>query len=179
MRALVVYESMYGNTHTIADGIAEGLQPSGEVRLVAVGDATPDLVAWADFVIAGGPTHAHGMSKPSSRSNARETAAKPDGWTVMKVDPAAEGPGVREWLEALAPGDGKPAAAFDTRAHAPAVLTGRASSGIAKGLRGRGYKLVVDPESFIVDTHNQLMAGEREHATKWAASLAAELVAAT
>ena len=37
MRALIVYESMYGNTHEIADKIAEGLRPHGEVHVVPVG----------------------------------------------------------------------------------------------------------------------------------------------
>src|SRR5690349_19213278 len=31
MRALVVYESMYGNTHTIAEAVADGLRSAPEV----------------------------------------------------------------------------------------------------------------------------------------------------
>ena len=39
MRALVVYESMYGNTHLIANAIAEGLRAHVETVVVPVGEA--------------------------------------------------------------------------------------------------------------------------------------------
>jgi Flavodoxin len=171
MHTLVIYESMYGNTHAVAAAISEGIQDL-EARVVPVGEATDDLVAWADLVIVGGPTHARGMSTPGSRSSAVAGAAKPDGWSQVTVDPAATGPGVREWLQGLGAGNGKPAAAFDTRVPAPALITGRASSAIAKGLRDHGFRLVADPESFIVDTHQRLRAGETERAMKWGKALA-------
>jgi flavodoxin len=49
MRALVVYESMYGNTHVIASNIADGLRATHEVTLVPVGDATPELLAGTEY----------------------------------------------------------------------------------------------------------------------------------
>jgi hypothetical protein len=64
MRALVVYESMYGNTHAIACAIAAGLRATHEVTLVPVSAATPELPAEADLLIVGGPTHMHGAQKP-------------------------------------------------------------------------------------------------------------------
>jgi hypothetical protein len=39
MRALVVYESMYGNTQVIAGNIADGLRGDYEVTLVRVAEA--------------------------------------------------------------------------------------------------------------------------------------------
>ena len=175
MHALVVYESMYGNTHAIAQAIAEGLRPAGDVRVVPVRDAGVELVAWADFVIVGGPTHAHGMTRSNSRRSAREAATKPD--SPLTLEPEADGPGVRDWLDALGSGRDTRAAAFDTRVKGPPLITGRASSGIAKGLRGHGFRLVADAESYLVDTHNQLIPGEQERARRWGASLA-ELVTA-
>jgi flavodoxin len=59
MRALVVYESMYGNTHAVAVSIAAGLSTTHDVTLVPVTRATPELVAAADLLVAGGPTHLH------------------------------------------------------------------------------------------------------------------------
>jgi hypothetical protein len=172
MRTLVVYESMYGNTHKIADAIAEGLRPQSQVRCLPVGHAVADDVAWADLVIVGGPTHAREMSTPTSRASAVEGAAKPDGWSEIQLEPDAQGIGVREWLDAV-DGGGKPAAAFDTRAHAPAFLVGRASKGIAAGLRSHGFTLVVEPQSFTIDTHQRLRSGETERATGWGADVAA------
>jgi hypothetical protein len=178
MHTLVIYESMYGNTHAVAAAIGEGIRSSCEVQVIAVGEATADLVAWADLVVVGGPTHARGMPTPSSRASAVESAAKPDGWSQVTLDTTAEDSGIREWLDGLGDGSGKRAAAFDTRAVGPALITGRASTAIAKGLRGHGFQLVADPESFIVDTHQRLKTGEEERAAKWAARLVAEPVPA-
>ena len=174
MKTLVAYESLYGNTHAIAEAIAAGLQPHGEVRVVAVGDAGPDLVAWADLVGAGGPTHVHGMARAKSREDGLARATKPG--STLTLDPAASGPGLREWLDALTRVQGASAAAFDTRVAGPALITGRASGAVARGLRKRGFRLVADPESFLVDTHTELVAGEVERATAWGASLAALLL---
>jgi hypothetical protein len=174
MRALVVYESLFGNTHAIAEAVAAGLRPHGEVRVVPAGDAGVDVVAWADLVVAGGPTHAHGMSRSRSRQDGLARAAKPD--SALVLDPAATDAGLREWLDALAKAGGTPAAAFDTRVTGPALLTGRASSAIATGLKKRGFRLVADPESFLVDTHTELIAGELERATSWGESIAALVV---
>ena len=60
MRALVVYESMYGNTHVVASNIADGLRATYEVTLVPVAEATAELVAGAGLLVAGAPTHITG-----------------------------------------------------------------------------------------------------------------------
>lgn len=48
MRAVVVYESMFGNTHVVADHIATGLASTHEVSVVPVHDATTELRDWFD-----------------------------------------------------------------------------------------------------------------------------------
>ena len=164
MRALVVYESMYGNTHVVAGHIADGLRTLFEVEVVPVVQATPDRVAAADFVVVGGPTHAHGMSRPSTRQAAVEAAKKPG--TDLELDVDAMGPGLREWF-AGSGGVTRPCApaAFDTRIQMPAAITGRAGRGIARHLRHRGFHLVGEPESFFVDKHNHLTDGQEERGT--------------
>lgn len=175
MRALIVYESMYGNTRAIAQAIADGLKPRAEVELLPVGQATAQLVAWADLVIVGAPTHAHGMSSSSTRRNAGGAIVKPG--NTLRLEPEAEAIGVREWLAQMPRGNGKEAVAFDTRIKAPALITGRASSGIAKALQGHGFTLATEPESFLVTTQNVLVSGELERAREWAAGLVGGLVA--
>jgi flavodoxin len=91
MRALVVYESMYGNTHVIASNIADGLRPDYEVTLVPVAEATWDLVAHADLLVTGAPTHMHGLSSRSTRRMATQAAAK-DG-SGLRMATGAGGPG--------------------------------------------------------------------------------------
>ena len=84
MRALVVYESMYGNTHEIADNIADGLRSTCEVTLVPVAEATAELVAGADLLVAGAPTHMHGLPSVATRRMAARAAARTAarcGWT--------------------------------------------------------------------------------------------------
>ncbi len=169
MRALVVYESMYGNTHQIAEAVAEGLSTSLETEVVSVHDAGPDRVDSADLVVVGGPTHTHGMTHESTRQAAVEAAEDPDG--ELHLDPDAAGEGVREWLEGLGSMSGL-AAAFDTRRDLAPVLTGRASKGIAKQLRRHGFDVVADPESFLVDKETQLEPDEIERARSWGERLA-------
>lgn len=167
MRALVVYESMFGNTRHVAEAVARGL--GSAVRTVPVTQAHEENLSDYDLVVVGGPTHAHGMSRESTRHGAAEQTEKPD--SGLTLEPDAESEGVREWLDSLPSGGGR-AAAFDTRIDLAAVLTGRAGKGIAKKLRKHGFELVADPESFLVDKQSALEPGEEERAEQWGRSLA-------
>ncbi|HZP28292.1 MAG TPA: flavodoxin domain-containing protein [Acidimicrobiia bacterium] len=170
MKAIVVYESMYGNTHLIADAIATGLRTAADdvVDVVPVDRADPDALAGADLLVVGGPTHAHGMTWPSTRRAALEAANKPG--SDLEVDPDAEGPGLRDWFDRLDHLSGR-AAAFDTRIDAPPAFTGRASKGIAKRLRRHGCTLVAEPTSFLVTKENHLVPDEAAHARDWGSRL--------
>lgn len=171
MRALVVYESMYGNTHAIAISIAAGLGASHEVTLAPVTRATPELVAAANVVIAGGPTHMHGMSTAASRRMASEAVAREGSGLAM--DPDSHGPGIRGWLSGMGARRGL-AAAFDTRLDGVPMLTGRASRGIARLLKAHGYRLLADPESFLVSKEGTLLEGEEARACAWGALIGEE-----
>ncbi len=168
MRAVVVYESMYGNTHHVASAIGEGLRSQGDVSVVPVESADPDLLASADLLVVGGPTHVHGMSHENTRKAAVEAAQKPD--ADLELDPDAEGPGLREWFATL--DRVGLAASFDTRMHGPPALTGRASKGIARKLHHHGATLLADPESFLVTKDNHLEPDEEERARIWGTELA-------
>jgi Flavodoxin domain len=169
MRALVIYESMYGNTHQIAEAIAEGLGLADGVEVLPVADVTESMLDQADLVVVGGPTHAHGVSRESTRKAAVDAAAKPG--NALHLDPGSAGVGLRDWFESLGTGHGM-AAAFDTRTKGSAVFTGRAATGIAKRLRHRGLDVIAEPESFLVDKHNELLPGERGRALVWGEHLA-------
>ena len=170
MRALVVYESMYGNTHVAAMNIAAGLSARHDVTLVPVTRATPELVAGADLLVVGGPTHMHRMSSAASRRMAADTARKQGSGLTM--DPDADGPGVRGWLDGLGTGHDALAAAFDTRLGGVPLLTGRAGRGIARLLARQGYRLFAAPESFVVSKQNTLLDGEAARARAWGAMIA-------
>jgi hypothetical protein len=173
MRALVVYESMYGNTHVVAGNIAGGLRGTYEVTVVPVAAATADLIAEADLLVVGAPTHMHGLSTATSRRAARKAAAKPQ--SGLTLDRDAGGPALRDWLGGLADGHAL-AAAFDTRLAGVPVLTGQASRRISRLLRRHGYRLIVPPESFVVTKLNALLDGESSRARRWGEALAAAAV---
>src|SRR5262245_43875941 len=104
MNALVVYESMYGNTAAVGDAIAASLRSEGlEVEAGLVAKIDPDETADVDVLVVGGPTHVHGMS----RSSTRKTAVEDEKNTFP--DRIVE-PGLRDWLEHLPPGAGRLAA---------------------------------------------------------------------
>ena len=174
MRALIIYESMYGNTHAIAGAIAGGLQPGTDVTVIPVAGATPELLAAADLIVAGGPTHVHGMSRPATRKSAVNEAGKHDGQPALDAD--AEGPGLRDWFGSLGRMEGM-AAAFDTRLAGPAMFTGSAAKGIAKLLERHGFTLIAEAESFLVTSDNKLRAGEDDRAQNWGQALAAKVPA--
>jgi len=176
MRALIAYESMYGNTHAVADAIGEGLRGSGDwaVDVRSIHDVTDPALDAVDLLVVGGPTHVHGMSHSNTRGSAA-TAATREG-SDLELDPDMAGEGVREWLGGITVPLPR-AAAFDTRLDANAVLTGRASKGIAKALRRHGAELVTEPESFLVSKENHLLPTEWAHALRWGQRLGAEAVA--
>lgn len=167
MRAAVVYESMYGNTRTIAEAIAAGL--GADVIAVPVREATPALLADVDLLVVGGPTHVHGMSRATTRRAAIEATKKPENSLVL--EPGVDESGLREWFASL-PTLTCRAAAFDTRINVPAVVSGRAPKRIARLLRHHGAGLATKPESFLVDKQSKLLDGEQARARAWGEQVA-------
>lgn len=169
MRALVVYESMYGNTRAVAEAIAAGLAPGYEATTAPVGGLAAAPLADVDLLVVGGPTHAWGLSRPTTRQNAVAAAQKPG--SGLTVEPGATGVGLREWLGSLTRAGNTVAAAFDTRIEAPALITGRASRAISRALMQRGYPVIAKPQSFLVQK-NALVPGETDRARDWGSQLA-------
>ena len=174
MQAVVIYESMFGNTRAIAYAISAGLAEYFDVAVIPVGQAYPTSYTQADLVVVGGPTHMHGMSRPSTRQGAAKQAAVAN--SGLTLEPGAQGEGLREWLASHVTSRGHGlAAAFDTRMGGPAVFTGRASKGISGALRRQGYELIAKPESFLVTKANELRPEEQDRARAWGTALAKSL----
>jgi len=169
MRALVVYESMFGNTEAIAEAIAEGLRSQMDVEIADVASAPEWIPRDVGLMVVGGPTHAFSMSRPQTR----EAAAKQAGHTVTP-----ESVGLREWLAGLEwvgagnqPGT-VAAAAFDTRVDRPR-LPGSAARKAYKRLRRLGFEVVEPAMSFWVEgTPGPLEPGEETRARRWGEDLA-------
>ena len=168
MRAVIVFDSMFGNTNDVAEAIAEGLIEYAQVDLVPVADASASVGWDVDLLVVGGPTHGHGLSNRMSRQASPKQAAQ--GAVSGRI-------GLREWLADLSePPRAVAASTFDTRFHKPAWLTGSAARKAAARLRGLGYRLIAPAESFYVDSATgPLSPGESDRARRWGEAVGAEV----
>jgi len=154
MRVTLVYDSIFGNTATIAKAIAGALQSGNDVRIATVQeDKTLDL-ADTDLLIVGSPTRGF---RPT--------------------------PQISEYVESLdrvAPG--KAAATFDTRIDLETVnpsplrwvvdAGGYAATRVGSMLERHGFVLKGGLAGFLVTgTEGPLKAGEMERAVTWASTL--------
>lgn len=145
MKALVVYDSLHGNTEGIARAVAEAM---GEgTRALRAREAAADAVAAADLVVLGAPTHG-GRPSPAMQE------------FLARVPESA-------WA-------GKRVAVFDTRLPAKWVrIFGFAAPKMARRLQRLGAILAAPSEGFFVKaTAGPLLAGEEQRAAAWARNLA-------
>jgi len=56
VKALIVYDSLHGNTEKIARAIAAALAPSADVKVLRAGEANPSELESIDLLIVGSPT---------------------------------------------------------------------------------------------------------------------------
>jgi hypothetical protein len=177
MKALVVYESMFGNTRQIAEAITAGLKVSLVTELFVAHDTNAQIVNDVQLVVVGAPTHAWGLSRQRTRDAAALDAAKNPN---HHIEPGPLGPGVREWLRELNPQYLCHAVAFDTRFDKPRLFTGSAARVIQRGLRKAGFASFGEPHSFIVSgTAGPLVVGELERARQWGEALGRTIVQLT
>ena len=161
MKAVVVYESHWGNTAAIARAIAEGIGP--ETRALSTAEASDATIADADLIVAGAPLIAFGLPSDAVLKGMAANAGKDP------VPPDLSHPSLRSWLDALPKGSGR-SAAFETRIW---WSPGGATSAIVHRLESAGYRRIAEPRRFIVKgKYGPLRDGELEKARLWGAELA-------
>jgi hypothetical protein len=162
MRALVVYESMFGNSAKVAELIAAGLAERGEVTLTDVRESPAP--GGFDLLVLGGPTHAFGMSRPATRADAARQGT---------IRPGAQSAGIREFLDGAPSLAGVRVTAFDTRMNTAFLPSGSAARKALRRLRGLGGRQIAEPESFrVTSAQGPLAPGEADRARRWGATLA-------
>lgn len=141
MKALVVYDSVYGNTEKIAQAIGGAI--TGEVKVLRMGEVNPSELKTFDLLIVGSPTHG-GRATPAMRDFLKKVS-----------EPDIQGISVT---------------AFDTRLTARWVkIFGYAAGKIGRNLKKKGGSLILSPEGFFVKgTKGPLKEGELERAASWA-----------
>jgi len=64
-KAIVIYDTRFGNTEKIAKSLSKGLNAQGiEVNCIKVDEVDVDELPGYDFLAIGGPTHMASMSEP-------------------------------------------------------------------------------------------------------------------
>jgi hypothetical protein len=166
IRALVAYESMFGNTERVAHGVAAGLGLEDvETTVLDVSGSSSVDVRDVDLLVVGAPTHAFSLSRPSTRKDAVSQGGRE----------AAEPTGMREWISHL-PSQGwhaPLAAAFDTRVTKVRYLPASASRRAAHLLGQHGCRMAVPPAGFLVrDVPGPLESREVDRAIAWGRQVA-------
>jgi hypothetical protein len=161
MKAVVVYESLWGNTAAIARAIAEGIGP--EARALSTAEASGTAIADADLIVAGAPVLAFRLPSDTIRESLAANPGK------APTPPDLSHPSMRSWLAALTAGHGR-AAAFETRMR---WSPGGSTAAIVRGLERTGYRPLARARRFIVKgMYGPLREGELDRARRWGAELA-------
>ncbi|MGB2799354.1 MAG: flavodoxin family protein [Dehalococcoidia bacterium] len=141
MKALIIYDSVYGNTEKIAEAIGGAI--TGEVKVIRVNELNYEELKTIDVLIVGSPTHGGGPT-PAIQDFLNKVQEN-----VLK---------------------GINVSAFDTRFSTRLVgIFGYAAGKIAGNLKGKGGTLVASPEGFFVKgKEGPLKEGELERSAGWA-----------
>ncbi len=155
MNALVIYDSVFGNTEKVARAIGAALGTQGNVETLPVGQATAEKMSGLDLLVVGSPTRGLRPTEAISK--------------LLNALPQNQLAGVQ-------------VAAFDTRLALDKIDStfvrflvskgGYAAGTIAKILKKKGGNLLALPEGFLViGEQGPLVDGEIERAAEWAARL--------
>jgi flavodoxin I len=145
MKALVIYDSVYGNTEKIAQAIGEVL--NNEARVVRVGEAVPTELGTLDLLIIGSPTQG---GKPTKELQDFLSQIPENSLKNVKVT------------------------SFDTRISTRLVgIFGYAAGRILEVLKTRKGQVAAFPQGFFVQgSKGPLKEGELERAISWAKGIA-------
>jgi flavodoxin I len=157
MKALIIYDSFFGNTEQIAQAIGNALGSQEDLEILRVSNVKPEQLTGLKLLIVGSPTRAF---RPTPAINRLLGGIPKHGLKGVKV------------------------AAFDTRISMndidsrilpPLVkVFGYAAKPIADRLKKKGGELAIPPEGFFVEgSEGPLKEGELERAADWAKQIIA------
>lgn len=162
MSALIITESLFGNTLAVAEAIAQGIAEvdgPGSVRVIHASDAPIDLPSTVDLVVIGAPTHTLSLPDVSSRA-----AAILEGGRSSAI-------GIREWIQIVHLLPGTRVATFDTAINTEPTL-GRAAAVVSDFLKGREIDAETGPSFWVTGMEGPLGDGELQRAAAWGGQLA-------
>ncbi len=160
MKALVVYDSEFGNTEIVARAIREVLGSEGKVEVRRVSDVQQEGFDGLDVLVVGSPTQ---QFNPTKATSSFLKGVPKNGLSGIKV------------------------AAFDTRLTVEEIeetatlaffvrIFGYAAKPIGDALKKKGGELAIPPEGFLVQgMKGPLVEGELDRAQAWAREIIATI----
>ena len=152
MKALIVYDSVYGHTEKIAQAIGKGLTNKYEYSVVKGNNVGKNQLEELNLLIIGTPTHG-------------------GRWTEAIRDFLKEISGMK--LE------GVKVAVFDTRTESTGIIGGierifgRVAPRLAEEMKKHERNVIIEPEGFVVKGRKgPLKEGELQRAENWGNQIA-------
>ncbi len=143
MQAMIIYDSVYGNTEEIAKAIRNAIKIQMDTKIVRVNSVNLSELIGLKLLIIGSPTHGGSPTEA-----------------------------IQDFLNQIPEASMKDinVAAFDTRLSTRLVkIFGYAAGKIADNLRKKNGRLIISPEAFFVKGRKgPLKEGELERANAWA-----------
>jgi flavodoxin len=160
MKALLIYDSVFGNTGKIAKAIETGVAKQGEIVSCPIAKATIDLLANIDLLIVGSPTRGFRPTEPLKAFLNQLTSAQLSSVNVATFDTRIDLKTIKSGFFRFVVNKG-----------------GYAADGMAKQFRKMGAKSVLTAEGFLVTgEEGPLKDGELERAEEWGQKLVGMLV---
>ena len=164
MKIVVVYESLWGNTATVARAIADGA--GGDCRAVPTDEATSGVISAAQLVVVGAPILGFRLPTDAMRESVLRTERRASSPADLSH------PSMRSWLDSVPPGHAR-FAAFETGLW---WSPGSATKSIAEKLAQAGYVEAGKGRRFVVTgRYGPLRKGELDKAREWGGQLARQL----
>jgi flavodoxin len=152
MKALIIYDSFFGNTEQIAQAMGKGLGSQKDVEILRVSQVKPEQLTGLNLLIVGSPTRGFRPTPAIAKFLGNIPRRGLKGVKVAAFDTR------------IAVDD------IDSRILPPLVkVFGYAAKPIADKLQKKEGELAIPPEGFFVKgTEGPLKEGELERAADWA-----------
>ncbi len=152
-KALVVYDSLFGNTRKIAEAIKEGLDNQYDSKLMSVKDVKLTDINSIQLLILGSPTHGGRYSEAVKAFFATLRDDSLEGIRASSFDTSIPVDGKGWFIRLLI------------------KMFGYAAPRISRELTKKGASIVSSETFWVLDREGPLKDGETERARSWAAGL--------
>ncbi|MGW8225630.1 MAG: flavodoxin family protein [Anaerolineales bacterium] len=163
MKAVVIFDSAYGNTQQVAQAIGGVLGTPEDVKVLKVNDVSLDHLLGLELLIVGSPTQ---RFRPTAAISNMLNGISQNGLEGIKVAAFDTRLTMHEINDT-------PVLAFFVRISGDSAY---AAKHIADRLKKKGGQLIVPPEGFYVEgMEGPLAEGELERAVEWTKRICAEV----